>query len=125
MLRVSYQLPPERLTTEMGLQVRPTRTSTPWTTMPSKPRRVEAAGSVACVVDSCQYAAALAEIRRERPKVQRTFWTELQHWRSPVVHCPALVGVEAGAVTVTVVVFDAGGDPPGMAAARRVRESTK
>lgn len=89
---MSYQLPPERPTTEIGEQVRPTGTSTPWTTIPRRPKRSEAAGS-------------------------EVFVTVLQHWRSPVEH--ELAGVDEGcAVTVTVVVPP---PPPGMATARRGR----
>ncbi len=56
-------------------------------------------------------------------KVILTLWTESQHWTGPVLQLPADVGVEAGAVTVTVV-----DGPPfalGMAAARMLRESAQ
>lgn len=67
--KTTYQLPPEIPTTEIGSQVRPTRTSTPWTTTPKRPRAAAAEGSVADV-------------------------TESQHWRSPVEQ--ELAGVELG-----------------------------
>ena len=42
-----HELPVPTPMTEIGEQSRPTRTSTPWTTMPSRPRRSDAAGSEA------------------------------------------------------------------------------
>ena len=116
---LAEQLPPEPTPmTVMGEQLRPTRTSTPWTTMPSRPRRSDVAGSLACHSSISQYED------RAHESVARTLCTELQHWRGPVEQELALVGVEAGAVTVTVLVGDPP-LPPGMAAARIARERTK
>jgi hypothetical protein len=85
--------------TVMGLQVTPSRTSTPWTTIPRRPRSREPAAEPAVSV-------------------------LLQHWRAPVEHeLTGTVVVVPGAVTVTVVVT-AGvvvGVFQGVAAARIVR----
>ena len=71
-------LPEPTPMTVIGEQVRPTRTSTPWTTMPSRPRRSDAAGSLACHSSTNQYE------ERAHEGVARTLCTELQHWMSPV-----------------------------------------
>lgn len=81
MSRRPYQLPPEIPTTEIGSHVRPTGTSTSWTTTPRRDKIPAAAGSEALV-------------------------TELQHCRSPVEQ--ELAGVEEGCgATETVEVATA------------------
>jgi hypothetical protein len=58
----THQLPLPTPMTVMGEHVRPTRTLTSWTTMPRRPRRREAAGSLALVT------------------VLQHCWVPLVHW---------------------------------------------
>ena len=53
-----------------------------------------------------------------------TLWMPLQHWTGPVLQT-LLPPVGVGGDTVSVIVTVFGGDPPGMATARRAREKTK